>query len=418
MKICLITHAYPLFMGDWRANFIESLARSYACLGHSVTVLASYAAGWQRSCHEVPGISVVTYRYAPFKRLHAVGYGKSVKSDLHINPWHGILALLLLLCGIFRFARLLRKEKFDLVQAHWALPNTLIALGGRFLAGTPATVFTSFPGSDVTIITKLGRLGKLLASIIGKSDYLSCNSRDLKEDLVKAGIPADRIDLVIYGVDDRAIHFDMPGRVAVRKKLGIPDQTILLLMVGRFVPKKGFSTGFRALKYITAKQAHVKLAVIGSGVLMEEYLSILRRDGTQAKVCFLGEVEPRDLSGYYSACDIFLMPSERFPSDGLNVVVPEAMACGRPVVASDAGGNDIVVSNGVNGYLHAAGDPADLAEKVMRLIHDPVQRNEMGNKSVELVRSRFNGLSIAKYYVDSYRKRSPENSRSAKEKGR
>lgn len=407
MKICLITHAYPLFIGDWRANFIESLARSYACLGHSVTVLVSYAAGWQRSCHDVPGISVVTYRYAPFKRLHTVGYGKSVKSDLHINPWHGILVLLLVLCGIFRFARLLRKEKYDLVQAHWALPNTLIALGGRFLAATPATVFTSFPGSDVTIITKLGRLGKLLASIIGKSDYLSCNSTDLKEDLVKAGISAERIDLVIYGVDDRAIHFDMPGRLAVRKKLGIADQNILLLMVGRFVPKKGFSTGLRALRYITAKHANVKLAVIGSGVLMEEYLSILMRDGTQADVHFLGEVKPSELSGYYSACDIFLMPSERFPSDGLNVVVPEAMACGRPVVASDAGGNDIVVSNGVNGYLHAAGDPADLAEKVMRLINDPAQRNEMGNKSLELVHSRFNCLSIAKYYIDSYRKLSP-----------
>jgi glycosyltransferase involved in cell wall biosynthesis len=407
MKICLITHAYPLFVGDWRANFIESLARSYVRLGHSVTILVSYAAGWQRSCHDVPGISVVTYRYAPFERLHTVGYGKSVKKDLHINPWHGILALLLVLCGILRFAGLLRKEKYDLVQAHWALPNTLIALGGRFLTGTPAAVFTSFPGSDVTIITRLGRLGKFLASVIGKSDYLSCNSADLKEDLVKAGIRPERIDLVIYGVDECAVRFDMPGRLAVREKIGVSDQDILLLMVGRFVPKKGFSTAFRALKYITARHANVKLAVIGSGILMEEYLNILVRDGTQADARFLGEVEPRELSSYYSACDIFLMPSERFPSDGLNVVVPEAMACGRPVVASNAGGNDLVVSNGVNGYLHAAGDPADLAEKVISLVNDPVQRNEMGNRSVELVRSRFNWLSIAEHYIDSYRRLSP-----------
>ena len=243
MKICLITHAYPVFVGDWRANFIESLAKSYASLGHSVTVLVSYAAGRHRSGQEVPGLSVVTYRYAPFERLHTVGYGKSVKGDLHLNPWHGLLAFLLVLCGTFMFARLLRKEKYDLVHAHWAFPNTLIALAGRFLAGTPTTVFTSFPGSDVTILTRLGRLGKFIAKIIGKSDYLSCNSRDLKEDLVKTGIPGERIDLVIYGVDDRAIHFDLPGRVEVRRRLGIPDQDILLLMVGRFVPKKGFSTG-------------------------------------------------------------------------------------------------------------------------------------------------------------------------------
>ena len=187
MKICLITHAYPLFQGDWRANFIESLARAYSRLGHSVTVLMPYVVGWQRSGHDVPEVSIVTYRYAPLKRLHTAGYGRSVKNDLHINPWHAILALFLVLSGIVRFARLLRKEKYDLVQAHWALPNTLIALGGRFLGGTPTKIFTSFPGSDVTVITKLGRAGNLLASIIGQSDYLSCNSTDLKEDLVNTG---------------------------------------------------------------------------------------------------------------------------------------------------------------------------------------------------------------------------------------
>jgi glycosyltransferase involved in cell wall biosynthesis len=113
----------------------------------------------------------------------------------------------------------------------------------------------------------------------------------------------------------------------------------------------------------------------------------------------LGEVLPGELKTYYSACDIFLMPSERFPSDGLNVVVVEAMACGRPIVASGVGGNDLVVFDGENGYLHQAGDAEDLARKVAPLLVDVNAREEMGRKSKILVDDRFNWKSIAGYYL-------------------
>jgi len=404
MKICLLSHAYPLFKGDWRANFIESLALAYMNLGHSVTVFVPDAVGARRSLEQGSGPTIVSYGYAPVKRWHLVGYGRSVKKDLHPNPFHGILALSMVLSGTVRFARLLRKEHFDLVHSHWAIPNSLIALFGRFLAASRVPVFTSFPGSDVTIITRLGPLGRGLARIIRRSDYLSCNSSDLKEDLVRAGIPAGRIHLTIYGVDDRSVRFDPDGRKMIRRGLGVGDGETLLLMVGRFVPKKGFSTAFRALKFIAAKHPAVRLAVIGSGGMENEYRDILKNDGTDARVRFVGEVEPGKLSAYYSACDIFLMPSERHPSDGLNVVVPEAMACGRPIVASRAGGNEIVVLDGENGYLHSAGNPEDLADKTLALMDNPALQEKMGRKSLELIKSSFNWPSIAGQYLGAFDK--------------
>jgi D-inositol-3-phosphate glycosyltransferase len=97
------------------------------------------------------------------------------------------------------------------------------------------------------------------------------------------------------------------------------------------------------------------------------------------------------------------MPSERLPSDGLNVVVVEAMACGRPVIASSVGGNDLVVFEGVNGYLHHCGDPEALAAKICLLIKDEKRRLEMGSNSKALVDERFNWNSISRYYIDCYR---------------
>jgi glycosyltransferase involved in cell wall biosynthesis len=326
-----------------------------------------------------------------------------MKSDLIIDIQDMLLMPFLLFVGIIRFAVLLRKEKFDMIQAHWAVPNTLIAVFGRALAFSRAKILTSFPGSDVTVISRLGWIGRIFAKIVAKSDYLSCNSSDLKEDLVKAGLDEDSIDFVIYGVDDKKIFYSENERMALRRIWGVSEDDIVLLLIGRFVPKKGFSTAFQALKYITEDRKNVKLIVVGDGPLKSEYLSILHKDRTESYVIFIGEIPTHELRNYYSACDVFLMPSRRLPSDGLNVVVPEAMACGRAIVASKVGGNDLVVFDGINGCLHDEDDPKQLARCVLKLVKDPDLKKEMGRNSLKLVRDRFTWNAIVKYYLERYR---------------
>jgi glycosyltransferase involved in cell wall biosynthesis len=402
VKLCIITHSYPRYEEDWRSNFIESLARAYARNDADVTVFVPYAVNFNRKPQDNDGVKIVSYRYMPFTSLHTVGYGHSMKSDLKISLQDTLLMPFLLLVGTLRLAALLRKEKFDMIHAHWAVPNTIIAVFGRALAFSRAKIFTSFPGSDVTVITRLGWIGKIFARIIAKSDYLSCNSSDLKEDLVKAGLDKHKIDFVIYGVNDKKIFFLEKERTALRRALEVSEKDIVLLIIGRFVPKKGFSTAFQSLKYITERKKNVKLVVVGDGPLKSEYEDILRNDHTEAYVKFIGEIPPQELSKYYSACDIFLMPSRRLPSDGLNVVVPEAMACTRPVVASNVGGNDLVIFHGVNGYLHDENDPKHLAEFVLKLSENYDIRKEMGQNSLKLIRERFNWDAIAKYYLERY----------------
>ena len=403
IKLCIITHSYPRFEGDWRSNFIESLARAYAKNAVDVTVFVPYAVNFNREPIDDDGVKIVSYKYVPFRSLHTIGYGHSMKSDLIIDVQDLLLMPFLLFVGMIRFAALLRKEKFDVIQAHWAVPNTLIAVFGRALAFSRAKIFTSFPGSDVTVITRLGWIGRIFAKIIARSDYLSCNSSDLKEDLVKAGLDENRVDFVIYGVDDQKIFFSENERTVLRRAWGVSGDDSVLLLIGRFVPKKGFSTAFQALKYITERRKNVKLVVVGDGPLKSEYLAILEKDRTESYVKFVGEIPTHELRNYYSACDIFLMPSRRLPSDGLNVVVPEAMACGRAIVASRVGGNDLVVFDGTNGYLHDENDPKQLAQCVLKLVEDPELKNEMGSNSLKLVRDRFTWNAIVKYYLERYR---------------
>ncbi|MGA2782082.1 MAG: glycosyltransferase [Smithella sp.] len=403
MKICIVSHSYPFFPEDWRSNFIASLAEAYSDIGNDLTVFTPFFSGELRKIDESDKVKIIEYRYLPFESMHLIGYGKSMKSDIKISKLTVLLTPFLLIAGVIKLAGLLKREKYDFLHCHWAVPNTLIALGARWLARSEVKILTSFPGSDVTVIRNTGLLGKILAGIIAKSDYMSCNSSDLKEELVESGINPEKIDYVIYGVNNDIIHFSVEKRASIRKKWGIEDDTVLLLMIGRFIPKKGFSTAFRALKLVIKKNVNVKLAIIGDGEMKSQYESILKQDHTTDHALFMGYVNKDELMDYYSACDIFLMPSEKKPADGLNTVVPEAMACGRPIIASNVGGNDLVVFNGLNGFLHSEGDYEQLAVLVNRLVEDECLRTDMGKKSLELVKEKFNWRAIAKYYIGKYK---------------
>jgi len=398
-RVCIVSHSYPRFAGDWRSNFIESLASAYARNGAEVTVFTAFTPQWNRPSIGADGVRLVTFKYAPFASWHTIGYGHSMIGDLQMHPVDVLLTPFMLCMGAIRLAALLRAEEFDLIHAHWAVPNTFIALLGRLLAGSRAKIFTSFPGSDVAVITRLGWLGRMLLKIIARSDYLSCDGPDLGEDLAQAGLDPMRVDYVIYGVDEKAIHYSEDERSALRQNLKIQEDELALLMIGRFVAKKGFSTGFEALKYITEGARNIKMIVVGDGPLKGEYDSILAQDATTGYVQFVGTIPTQELYRYYSACDIFLMPSRRLPSHGLNVVVPEAMACRRAIVASNVGGNRLVIFHGVNGYLHDEGSSQQLAEFVLKLAGDASLRQRMGQESLRLVRERFNWDAIALYYL-------------------
>lgn len=404
-KICIVSHSYPHFPGDWRANFIEALAQAYARQAE-VVVFTPYVITWNRPIERQgpPGfeknVRIVHYFYSPFKKHHTLGVEGIMKGDLTLNLKNYFILPFMLIFGVIQLTKLLKKEKFDFVQAHWAVPNTFMALLAKYLSGTKTKIFTSFPGSDVTVLSNLGAVGKIAARFIGRSDFLSCNSTDLKEDLVKQGIPSDRIKLVIYGVDSHKIKFDSNKRAAIRQKYGINDDQPVLLLIGRFVEKKGFSTAFRALRCLKDRGfENYKVLVVGSGPLQEEYETILQKDGTKEKVIFVGNIPSHLLSEYYSASDLLLMPSRRLPSDGLNVVVPEAMACGKPVIASNVGGNDLVVFPGVNGFLHSENNESQLADQIIELANQPELIRKMGAASLQLVNEKFNWDAIAEYYI-------------------
>ncbi len=127
---------------------------------------------------------------------------------------------------------------------------------------------------------------------------------------------------------------------------------------------------------------------------------------------FLGFVPDAELKQVHEAADVFVLPSLW---EVLPIAVLEALACGKPVVCTDAGGNRELVKDGVNGLVVPKRNPAQLAYSINRLLDDPALRERMGKAGLRHARAHFNWPSIARKTIAVYRRVIEEKKREVRE---
>lgn len=396
MKVLVLTHNYPRFRGDFSGTFIEALSEAVQAQGHQVTVLTPYDSRFARRSDDHQ-VNLQTYRYAWPDRLHVLGYMRSTRGDRALRLSSVLLAPLLFLFGALAVLRTARRERPDVIHAHWALPNGFLgALTARLLR-IPLVV--SLPGSDVFVSGLNPLFLRMARFAFNQAAAITTNSDDLRQAAVGLGAAAEKMRLIIYGVDPEAIAPDHSQRAALRARLGLGDDTPLILAVGRLVPKKGFDVLVKAALSI-APDAHI--VIVGDGDQRAELTALAVALGVSERLHFVGNVPRTELTDYYNAADIFAMPSVRLPVDGLNVAVVEAMSCALPVVASDVGGNPLVVADGENGLLVGEGQVEAFAAATNRLLADPALRQAMGQRSRARAVEEFSWQGLAGEYGELF----------------
>lgn len=183
------------------------------------------------------------------------------------------------------------------------------------------------------------------------------------------GVDPAKITVIPNGVDTTVYR---PQPPTLRERLGGFDP--LLLSVGRVIPQKGLPLLIEALATLAADHSRLGLAIVGQGKAIPELRADARRRGIEDRVVFAGFLEDSLLPAAYSSADVHVLPSlwEVF-----GIVLVEAMACGLPCVASDAGGIAEVVADGRTGLLFPRGDARALAERVRVLVEDAPLRRRM-----------------------------------------
>jgi glycosyltransferase involved in cell wall biosynthesis len=160
----------------------------------------------------------------------------------------------------------------------------------------------------------------------------------------------------------------------------------IILYVGQLIKRKGLHYLIDAFARLKQEDNTIGLAIVGYGP-QEEELRQYCLDHNIQDVYFSGYTDPFDLPQIYATADLFVLPSTE---EVWGLVLNEAMACGLPVISTNVTGASIdLIQNGVNGYIVEAGNTAQLYEAMQKIMSDPERRQIMGEKSREIILSRF-----------------------------
>jgi glycosyltransferase involved in cell wall biosynthesis len=259
---------------------------------------------------------------------------------------------------------------------------------------------TSLHGSDVYGLN-LPFLRGLNKKVILGSDACTANSRATAEKAQRIS-GRDDIPVIPMGVD---IDFfsASAGRTSDLRHTGKPGR--IVLYAGRLIDVKGVEYLIRAFPSVLEKHGDARLHIVGSGPLKKELVSLSGKLGLQGSVTFHDAVSQEELVRYYSMADVFVLPSivnDKGESEGLGVVLLEAMACRVPVIGSAVGGIPDIIKDGETGLLAAEKDPIDLAERICRLLTDRDLRKKVTENGSRLVARKFSWVAIAGEYAALY----------------
>ncbi len=200
---------------------------------------------------------------------------------------------------------------------------------------------------------------------------------------------ADRVVCIHNGIDLEAIHVTTQ-RSEQRKGWQIDDKAILIGTVGRLVPVKGHAILIEALGILHKSNPNVRLLLIGDGPLRGHLEAVVKRLGLEQAVIFAGhQAQAYD---FINMMDIFVLPSLH---EGIPMVLLEALALERPVIASRVGGIPEVVSHGTSGILVNPVNPEELAAGLKGLIQDRKKAEELGNAGRCRVEQEFDASLMA-----------------------
>jgi glycosyltransferase involved in cell wall biosynthesis len=400
VNILVLTSAYPKFEGDATAPFMASITEHVAAQGHSLHVVLPEHADWARPRTE-GSIHFHPYRYSPARSWTPWGYAQSLESGVKLKRRLYALAPAVYLSARHACRRLTASGQFDVVHAHWAVPNGFIAAGVSESRRIPLIV--TLHGSDISVSEKKPWFARLARRAFAQASVVTAPSDDLLERAARLGAKGE-LQLVPWGADPDLFHPDPDVGQRLRRRLGLAEEDVLVLGVGRFVRWKGFDDLVVSVARAREEVPTLKLVLVGDGDIRGELETRVAELGIESLVSFAGMAVRDEVRAYLAAADIVAVPSVHAGGfvDGQPTVALEAMATAKPLVVTRVGGLPDLVRAGENGLVVDERDPRALAGAIVTLARDGARRAEMGAAGRERVQRELNWDAVADRLVGVY----------------
>lgn len=347
---------YPDVLGGHAVHCHELSLRQVE-QGHKVTVLT-----WRRERFK-PHQEIVGSRYLVM-RLNNVWM-----------PWDSLGMTNPFLPAL---SKTIRQLDFDLIHAHSHLFwTTVTAVKIAKATRRPVIITVHGVSAERNSLVNLAQYSYLYTFgswVFRNSTRTICLTNSDATEITRFGANPEKIRVVPNAVDTDLFK---PGE----------DNGNHLVWVGRFVPEKGLQYLVKAAKIVLSEHHDVKFVLVGDGPLKPCIMNLAIKNGLKERICFAGKMSQREVVQVMQSASVFLLPSLK---EGFPKTLLEAMACGKPVIASNISGVNEIIEDGYNGLLVPPREPRLMADAIIELSNDKDLSHKLGQQARLSVLKRYN----------------------------
>jgi glycosyltransferase involved in cell wall biosynthesis len=392
MRILHIVTAFPRFPDDVISPWLVELLKRLQARGHEVEVFTSAYKGGGGG--EFAGIPVHRFRYFPAAGedlTHEEG-----AADRMGRSWrYKILPGFYLAAGLRAIWRLCRARRYDIIHVHWPLPHMLFGWAAQRALGRKAhaRIVTTWYGIELRWVKSSLRFlkGFVRRALRTSDEVVAISSATAREIASIAAVP---VRVIPYGIGFAEV------TAAPRKAAG----TFTILFVGGLLQRKGVTYLVDAVRRLPPR-LRWKLVLVGEGPDLPALETQARAGGIADRVEFRGQVPDAELHAAYAAANVFVLPAvvdERGDTEGLGVVLLEAMNYHLPVIGSSVGGITDIVLHEQTGLAVPEKDPQALADALLRIADDPALAARLAAAGYRHAQEHFSWPAITDQWEECY----------------
>jgi len=403
VRVIHVVTAWPRHAEDPITPWLVALVRRQRAEGLDASVLAPTYRGGPEA--EPTALPVHRFRYAP-ARLETLTHDETVPDRLRRSPLHGLLVPPYMLGGVLAARRVGRRSAPDVVHVHWPMPHAVFGAALRRGSGGRTAVVSSYYSVEIHWIrARLPLLLPFLRWTARTADEVTAISSSTGAAIRSL---VDRpVTVIPYG----AALADDGGQPARAALSGPHDEPVRVLFVGRLVERKGVEVLVQAIAEGRGSFGRpVELRIVGTGEWRPTIAAAIEAanlGASASRAVLLGRLSDADLRREYEAADIFVLPAVRDAkgdTEGLGVVLLEALRFERPVIGSDIGGIPDIIRPGETGLLCPPGQPRALAAAIDELIRDPERARELARRGRSRAAESFGWEGVMAATTAAYRR--------------
>lgn len=390
-NVLVLTSTFPRWKKDTVPPFVFELS-NFLAKSYNVFVLAPHAHKSLAS-EKMGSIKVKRFRYFP-EKLQKLAYGAGILPNIRDDRKLILQIPSFLMSQAKNAFSIVKREKISMVHAHWLIPQGLLGAFIKKKYGIPLIV--TIHGSDLFPLKN--RIFRHLQKIVVENaDIITVPSQTAKDELLlRFPRIKNKVEILPMGIDTSTFNPKKEGR-------GKYGKCQIILFVGRLNEQKGIEYLIRSMPLVAGKIKNARLLIIGDGEhkkRLNEIISGLKLENIE----FLGAKEHSELPYYYRISDAVVLPSatSRIGTEGMGLVLVEAMACGTCAIGSSSGGIKDVIKDRHNGLIFEEKNPEDLANKIIMAIGDKKLRTRLGKNGMAYAKQNYDWKIISKKFLSLY----------------